>query len=115
MTTSFVHSVLYPVLMTLLSALSSYAIYRASIYLNASGLGKKLANAESLLQKKLGQYIGQKTLAEAEALLEDEIAAEIAHVVHLPVAQIITIGKGILRVLFPVPAPAPDPTPSPAK
>jgi len=103
----------------LLSALyvfGGYALYRLSIFLNASGLAKKIANAENWLVKKLTPYVGQKTIAEVEQLVETEIAAEVGKIAHLPTAQIITIADAVIHMLFgkaePAPTPAPDPTPA---
>ncbi len=103
------------VLAVALASFLGYLLANTGILKKAEALAQKVANAEDWLTKKLTPYIGQKTAAEVEKLVEDTIAAEVGKIVHLPAAQIIVIANSIIHALFPEPQPAPAPTPAPAK
>jgi hypothetical protein len=92
---------LQALVMALLTVAGGYAI----TWLRSSAIYQKVENATEALQRRLALLVGQKTLAEAEAILESTLAKEVARLTGLPEAEVIVIGKEILQQLFP-PAPS---------
>ena len=92
------------------ATLAGYLLANTGILKKAEALAQKAKNAEYWLEKKLAPYVGTKTVAEVEAIVEDTIAAEVSRIVHLPAAAVITIARTIIDDLFnPGGKPAPAP------
>ncbi len=99
-----------------LATLAGYLLANTGILKKAEALAQKAKNAEYWLEKKIAPFVGTKTVAEVEALVEDTIAAEVGRMVHLPAEAVITIARTIIDNLFhPAPAPGPAPAPTPGK
>ena len=88
---------LQALVLALLTVAGGYAI----TWLRSSAIYQKVENATEALQRRLALLVGQKTLAEAEAILENTMAREVAKLTGLSEAEVIVIGKEILQQLFP--------------
>ncbi len=87
---------LQAVVLGLLVIAGGYAI----TWLRSSTIFNKVENATEALQRRLALLVGQKTLDEAEALLESTLAKEVARLTGLPQAEVMVIGREILQQLF---------------
>jgi len=94
-------SALQALVLALLALAGGYAI----TWLRSSAIFQKVENATEALQRRLALLVGKATLAEAEAILEDTIAKEVAKLTGLAEAEVLVIGKEILQQIYP-PEPA---------
>lgn len=90
------NSSLQALVLALISIAGGYAI----TWLRSQVLYQKVVNATEALQRRLALLVGKKTLAEAEAILENTVAKEVAKLTGLSEAEVITIGQQILQQLF---------------